>query len=194
MTKNLNKFQSSNAITQLFLQAKEGDDSAINKLIEYFYHELKSIASSRKKPFKKNSNLNTTALVNEVWLKLEKSKIEYNDKGHFLSVAANAMRQILLDDVKKKIRDKRPDFVSVMSNVDNINSYKQEFEMFYQLDKILNKLEKHSSRLATVFSLKFFCGFTLDEIAKQLEVSKKTAQRDWEKSKQIINTAYALTQ
>jgi RNA polymerase sigma factor (TIGR02999 family) len=180
-------------ITLLFHQANSGEESALNKLVDILYYELKHIAASRRNSFQDNQTINTTALVNETWLKLQKSNIQYNNKQHFLSIAAIAMRQILLDAAKSKQRLKRPDFISVATTEkNNLNSIEDEAEWLYQLDLILNKLEKHSPRGAAVFNLKFFCGLTLTEIAEHFDISLKTAHRDWEKSKQIISTTFKL--
>ena len=182
-----------NEVTLLFQQANLGEATALNKLVDILYHELKHIASSRRQSFQDNQTINTTALVNETWLKLKNSDIQYNDKQHFLSIASIAMRQVLLDAAKSKQRLKRPDFVTTATQKqDSLNAIENEAEWLYQLDVILNKLEKHSPRGATVFNLKFFCGLTLTEIAKILDVSLKTAHRDWEKSKQIISTTFKL--
>lgn len=179
-------------VTRLFQQANLGEDCALNQLIDILYQELKQIAASRRNSFQDNT-LNTTALVNETWLKLKSSDVKYSNKKHFLSIAAIAMRQILLDAAKSKQRLKRPDFVSVAThNQQSINSIEQEAEWLYQLDLILNKLEKHSPRRAAIFNLKFFCGLTLDEIAEYFEISSKTAHRDWQKAKQIISNTFDL--
>jgi len=182
-------------ITQLFLQANAGEQKATDQLVTILYNELKAMASSRRVKFSDNHTMNTTALVNETWIKLKKSDLKYNNKNHFLSIAATAMRQILLDLVKSKNCLKRPKYVSIdtISNV-NISTIEEEAEWFYQLDLILNKLERHSSRLATVFNLKFFCGLTLTEIAEFFEISVKTAQRDWEDSKRIISHTFELSE
>jgi RNA polymerase sigma factor (TIGR02999 family) len=180
-------------ITLLFQQANTGEEHALNKLVDILYYELKHIATSRRHDFQDNNTINTTALVNETWLKLKGSDIKYANKRHFLSIAAISMRQILLDAAKSKHRIKRPQFVSVAKNeINNINSIEDEAEWLYQLDLILKKLEKHSPRGASVFNLKFFCGLTLEEVADCLEISSKTAQRDWEKSKQIISTTFKI--
>jgi RNA polymerase sigma factor (TIGR02999 family) len=182
-----------NEITKLFYQANAGEKQAMDQLIEILYLELKTIASSRKANISGNNTLNTTALVNETWLKLQKSEIKYNNKNHFLSLAAIAMRQILLDTVKSKARKKRPSFVSIDSaSKINASTIEDEAEWFYQLDLILNNLEQHSARKAAIFNLKFFCGLTLAEIADVFNISVKTAQRDWETSKQIISNTIQL--
>ena len=180
-------------VTLLFQKANAGEDMAINQLVDILYHELKQIAASRRASFQ-NDTINTTALVNETWLKLKNSDVKYNNKTHFLSIAAIAMRQILLDAVKNKQRIKRPELVSnELIDHDHFSSIDEEAEWLYQLDLILTKLEKHSPRGATVFNLKFFCGLTLSEVAKYLDISDKTAHRDWEKSKHIISTTFKLS-
>lgn len=181
-------------ITLLFIQANSGEEQAKNQLVSILYHELKQIAASRRHSFQNNHTFNTTALVNETWLKLKNSNVKYNNKNHFLSVAAIAMRQILLDAAKSKQRLKRPDFVSMVASDEiKLRSIEEEAEWLYQLDLILNKLEKHSPRKAAVFNLKFFCGFTLAEISEFFDVSIKTIQRDWESAKHIISTTFKLS-
>lgn len=181
-------------VTLLFYRVNSGEKKALNELVDILYNELKRIATSRRRSFQDNNTLNTTALVNETWLKLKSSDIKYDNKAHFLSIAAIAMRQILLDSVKKKQRLKRPDFVSISCPKKELhNSIEDEAEWLYQLDLILCKLEKHSPRKAAVFNLKFFCGFTLSEISDIHNLSIKTIHRDWESAKNIIKTTFQLS-
>ncbi len=186
MTDNI-KATDTSELTQLFIKIKSGDEQAKNQLTDYLYHELRQIAASRRHSFKNNQTLNTTALVNETWLKLKKANMDYNDKNHFLSIAAIAMRQILLDDSRRKGFLRQHGMVeSNTPEQQAANPFQEEAEWLHHLDLILRKLEKHSPRLALVFNLKFFCGLTLPELAAYFEVSEKTSQRDWQKAKAII--------
>ena len=126
-------------VTLLFQKANAGESPAIDELVNILYHELKQIAASRRLSFNDNNTLNTTALVNETWLKLKNSDIKYNNKTHFVSIAAIAMRQILLDAAKSKQRIKRPDFITLTESAkERINSIEEEAEWLYQLDLILS--------------------------------------------------------
>lgn len=184
---------SASEITQLILQAKAGNSQAVNDLTQHLYYELKQMAASRRHSFRNNKTLNTTALVNETWLKLQNSDVAYADKKHFLSVAAVAMRQILLDEAKTKGSQKRKDLGNeTYQDGQFSDALNAEAEWLLQLDAILNKLESHSPRLALVFNLKFFCGLTLAEIGSYIESSQKTAQRDWEQAKAIIANTFDL--
>lgn len=186
MTDDINHTEASE-LTQLFIRIKAGDEQAKNQLADYLYHELRRIAASRRHSFKQHHTLNTTALVNETWIKLQKANLAYQDKNHFLSVAALAMRQILLDDSRRKSFLKQHGLVdSAAAEQLASNPYQAEAEWLHHLDLILRKLEKHNPRLALLFNLKFFCGLTLGELADYFQVSEKTAQRDWQKAKSII--------
>ena len=184
---------STNEIAALFIQANSGEKNALDQLTKLLYAELKQMASSKRYSFKNNHTLNTTALVNEAWLKLKINDTDYVSKKHFLSVAALAIRQILLDEVKRKKRIKVPNIISQEYDSNSPHqTIDDEAQWLYQLDQILIKLEKHSPRLVQVFNLKFFCGLTLNEIANHFEVSPKTAQRDWEKAQSIIQNTFNL--
>ncbi len=195
MTEDSNHTHASE-LTQLFIRIKAGDEQARNQLTDYLYHELRRIAATRRNSFKHHQTLNTTALVNETWLKLQKANLAYQDKNHFLSVAALAMRQILLDDSRRKSFLKQHGLVdSTATGQLTANPHQAEAEWLHHLDLILRKLEKHHPRLALLFNLKFFCGLTLAELADYFQVSEKTAQRDWQKVKTIVaNTMHNLSE
>ncbi len=174
-------------MTILLIKANTGDKAALDQVISLLYYEIKDIAANKRQSFRNNHTLNTTAIVNEAWLKLHKADHSFANKKHFLSITAMAIKQILLDEVKSKKRIKRPNVISQeLSDNHTTKTIEDEADWLYQLDQILTKLEQHSPRLAQVFNLKFFCGMTFNEIAICFDLSDKTVQRDWEKAKNII--------
>ncbi len=176
-------------LSQLLEHAHRGDAEAQAQLMPLVFSELKRIAATQRAPFRNSEHtLNTTALVNEAWLKLHGKSLNIRDKRHFFSVAAMAMKQILLDEVKRKSTHKRAHNLKVsLSDNATTSTLEREVEWFYQLDEILNKLKRISPRLAEVFHLKYFCGLTLDEMAECLELSSKTVMRDWLKAKHVVS-------
>lgn len=186
----MNKQQNGD-ITKILNQAYSGDEKAMNYLMPLVFDELKRIANQQRYSFKSmEKTLNTTALVNEAWIKINRSRSTFNDKKHFYSIAAIAMKQILLDQAKRKNSHKRQLNLKVTDF--DLNKYEEnhdESEWLIQLNHILQKLENLSPRLAELFQLKFFCDLTFEELAECFNISKKTAQRDWHKVKAIISKA-----
>ena len=183
------------SITQVLNKAYQGDQQAMNDLMPLVFEELKRIASHQRHSFKDiEKTLNTTALVNEAWIKINRSQTQhFNDKKHFYSIAAMAMKQILLDQARKKNSSKRQLKLKVTNlDIDQLGGHKNESEWLLQLDHILQRLERLSPRLAELFQLKFFCDLTFEELAECFDISKKTAQRDWHKIKSIIGQAMTI--
>ncbi len=183
------------SITQVLNKAYQGDQQAMNDLMPLVFEELKRIASYQRHSFKAiEKTLNTTALVNEAWIKINRSQTQhFNDKKHFYSIAAMAMKQILLDQAKSKNSAKRQLNLKITSlDVEQQGDSKTESEWLVQLDHILQRLERLSPRLAELFQLKFFCDLTFDELAECFDISKKTAQRDWHKIKSVVIQAMAI--
>ncbi|MCX7554246.1 ECF-type sigma factor [Marinicella sp. S1101] len=185
----------STSITQVLNKAYQGDQRAMNDLMPMVFHELKKIASRQRHSYRiVEKTLNTTALVNEAWIKINRSESQhFNDKKHFYSIAALAMKQILLDQAKKKSSAKRQSNLKDTNfDVEQFGSIQNEAEWLLQLEHLLSRLEKISPRLTELFQLKFFCDLTFDELAECFDVSKKTAQRDWQKIKSVIVNAMSL--
>ena len=154
--------------------------------IEVAYDYLKRIARSQR--FKvKGTGLNTTALVNEAWIKSQKAK-SFNDRNHFFAYCALAMRHILLNEAKKH---------RLLTYVDSEADFEQplikESDSLLDLERHLEKLKAFNPRLEQIFTYKFFGDMEFDAIAVVLDVSERTVFRDWKKAKAMFSMKTALT-
>ncbi len=148
------------------------------------YQQLKKIAQSQK--FKVSQHeLNTTALVNEAWLKLFKNKKLFNDRNHFYATSALAMRHILLNQAKKYVNQVQH------QTLDDEAELAQQSEALWllELERHLQSLAAYSQRLEQIFVCRYFGGMTIDEIAGSMALSKRTVDRDWKKSKMMLSLA-----
>ena len=172
-------------ITLLLDKASVGDGDAIDQLIPIIYPDLKLIASSMKRKHLNVSNtLNTTALVNEAWIKLNKYGVKAKSRKHFFCITAKAMRHILINSAEKKLSQKR--HANLQTYDDHDFSTESDAQWIVQLDKIISSLEQSNQRLAEVFQLKYYLGFTEVEIAEILDITDRTVRRDWITVKKLI--------
>ena len=151
--------------------------------IEQVYSHLKKIARSQR--FKvKGTGLNTTALVNEAWIKSQKNANSFNDRNHFFAYCALAMRHILLNEAKKH---------RLLTYVDSEADFEQplikESDSLLDLERHLEKLKAFNPRLEQIFTYKFFGDMEFDAIAVVLDVSERTVFRDWKKAKAMLAAA-----
>jgi RNA polymerase sigma factor (TIGR02999 family) len=173
-------------VTQLISKASAGDAVALNDLIPLVYDDLKRIASGiRHKQMMVSKTLNTTSLVNEAWLKLQKWGIKAESRKHFFCITAKAMRQILINAATEKLAQKRD--VKLVTFEDSGVDTNADAEWIMTLEKILTPIEKQQPRMAQVFQLKYFLGFTEPEIAEVLDISMSSVSRDWLTVKKIIS-------
>jgi RNA polymerase sigma factor (TIGR02999 family) len=173
-------------VTQLIAKASAGDALALNDLIPLVYDDLKRIASGiRHKQMAVSKTLNTTSLVNEAWLKLQKWGIQAESRKHFFCITAKAMRQILINAANEKLTAKRKG--QLVTFDDHSIEHSDEAEWMLMLDQILLPIEKQQPRMAQVFQLKYFLGFTEPEIAEVMVISLSTVSRDWLTVKKIIS-------
>jgi len=174
-----------NEITLLIGQASGGDVSAMDNLMPIIYPDLKRIASGiRHKQMVVSRTLNTTSLVNEAWLKLNKYGIKAENRKHFFCIIAKAMRQILINSAKEKLCLKR-NAKQMTLDVSNLAT-DSEAQLMLQIDEIIESIEESHGRLAEVFQFKYFLGFSEIEIADTLGVDVRTIRRDWLTVKKII--------
>jgi RNA polymerase sigma factor (TIGR02999 family) len=158
------------------------------------YAELKRIAH-RHLAGVPAPTLNTTGLVHETWLKLSRADLgTFNDRGHFFAVAARAMRQIVVDYARQRLADKRGGGVAGKVELDeavDLASAAMTPEELLRLDDALTSLTDGEPRVVQLIELRFFAGIPVEEIARLLEVSERTLNRDWRRARaQLYATLY----
>ncbi len=169
-------------------QLLNADQSNLNRQqqrdLEQVYQHLKKIAKTQK--FKINSPvLNTTALVNEAWLKTRDTQKAFNDRDHFFAYCALAMRHILINQARK---NKLVTYVDDDKALNQQPVYQQSDRML-ELDRQLQRLRKFSPRLEQIFTYKYFGDMEFAQIATLLDVSERTVFRDWQKARAMLSVA-----
>ena len=165
--------------TKILQKFSEGEIQS-NELIPLIYDELHLLARIQRKKFSSAETLNTTALVHEAYLKMvDQSHQNWETRSHFFSVAAKAMRCILVDYAKMHKAAKRGGNQKPVQYDESLISGEQQANELIDLDEALNRLEKIAERQSKIIELRFFCGFTIEETAKILDMSEATVKRDW---------------
>jgi RNA polymerase sigma-70 factor, ECF subfamily len=176
------------SVTALLSDWSRGDAAALNQLLPLVYAELRRIAARQLRGERVNHTLQPTALVNEVYLRLvDQRQVEWQDRAHFLAVAAQTMRRILVDHARRHDARKRGDGVQCVS-IDDARDIPGTQELpLVALDEALGRLEAVDPGLAKIVELRAFGGLTIDEAAHVLKVSPSTAKRDWRTAKAWLN-------
>ncbi|MBL4658930.1 MAG: sigma-70 family RNA polymerase sigma factor [Alcanivoracaceae bacterium] len=154
------------------------------RIMNEVFNHLKLIAKNHRYKFKKN-DLNTTALVSEAWIKLNKSNSVFNDRNHYYAVCSMAMKQILLNEAKKIYNQNTP----ISLEDENLPSPAIEAHWLIELDKQLEQLRSFSQRLEQIFIYRYFGGMKISEISELLKLSPRTVDREWKKAKLMISIA-----
>ena len=167
-------------VTQLLANWSQGDPTALEKLIPLVYKELRHLAHRYMEGQRPNHTLQTTALVNEAYLRLaDQSKPNFTNRSHFFAVAAKAMRQILVDYAKAQQREKRGAGATKVELDEAALISPEQTSAILDVDEALEKLAVLDSRKARVVELRYFGGLNQDEIAEVLKISTVTVRRDW---------------
>jgi RNA polymerase sigma-70 factor (ECF subfamily) len=171
-------------ITIDLARLRQGDRSALDRVLERLYGELRTIARQRLRHEYQARPFVTTELVHETYLRLLRDRtLDVSDRLEFFAVASNAMRRILVEAARARDRRKRGGEHGAARHVDiadveELLTDDQAREMI-DLDRALDKLRTVDPRAATVVEHRFFSGLSLEESASLLGVSTKTVQRDW---------------
>src|SRR5213592_3693929 len=176
-------------VTQLLGQWSHGDDSALAELTPLVYEELRRLAHHFMEGQRPEHTLQTTALVNEAYLRLAgQTHPSFTNRSHFFAVAAQAMRQILVNYAKASQSQKRGGgALKVDLDAATLISPEQTTEIL-DLHEALERLATLDSRKAQVVELKYFGGLNYDEMAEVLKISSITVRRDWEFAKVWLYT------
>jgi RNA polymerase sigma factor (TIGR02999 family) len=167
-------------LTRLLQAWSDGDKQAFEKLVPSVQQELHRLAGFYMAGERSNHPLQTTALINEAYVRLLGwENVRWQNRAHFFGVAAQLMRRILVDHARAHRRTKRGGG-AIQTTLDEGCIYRQERTRdLLQVDEALTKLEQLDPRKGRIVELKFFGGLTEEEIAAVLEISERTVRRDW---------------
>jgi len=168
--------------TKLISEISSGNKNALNQLFELIYEELHSVAKSQRNRWSGHATLDTTALIHETYIKLWRNQPDHlENRLHFLSLAAKAMRQILINYAEKRSAQKRGgDTDHLSANELELIADEQVAVELLDMDGALTRLEKSNERQAKVFEYRFFGGMTVEDTASVLNISPATVKRDWQ--------------
>jgi RNA polymerase sigma-70 factor, ECF subfamily len=179
---------STRSVTALLTDWSRGDTTALEQLLPLVYSELRRIAARQLRSERVNHTLQPTALVHEVYLRLvDQRQVAWQDRAHFLGVAAQTMRRILVDHARRHGARKRGDGARCVSIEDAQEIAAAQELPLLALDHALGRLEAVDPALARIVELRAFGGLTIDEAAHVLKVSPSTAKRDWRTAKAWLN-------
>lgn len=167
-------------ITALLLRWRQGDDSALHRLVEVVHEELKKMARRFLRRERAGHTLQTTALVDELYIRLiRSSRVQWQDRAHFFAVAAQLMRRVLVDEARRaKNRKRGGDYTRVPLDEASITVREPEVDLLV-VDDVLTRLAEVAPRKARVIELRFFGGLTVKETALVLGVSPDVVKREW---------------
>ncbi len=174
----------SQEITELLLAWGHGDETALERLMPMVYDELRRLAHRYLAGERPGHTLQTTALVNEAYLRLiDSSRVRWQNRAHFFAVSAQLMRRILVDFARSRHKLKRGgDAVQVSFDEAAVISREPSADLI-ALDESLKALASFDERKSKVVELRFFGGLSVEETAEVLQVSPDTVMRDWSLAK-----------
>jgi RNA polymerase sigma factor (TIGR02999 family) len=183
---------STGEITGLLAAARQGDGSAANQLMALLYAELRAMARRELRHRRAGQTITTTALVHEAYLRLVGHEgVPWQDRYHFFSVAALAMRQILVDSARRRVAKKRGgEEVRIAFDEFRLGGAEPDAEArvveVLAVDRALTSLAALNERLSRLVELRFFAGLTEEETAEVMGTSQRTVRRDWRKARAFL--------
>ena len=171
-------------VSKLLRAWRGGDETALNELMPRVHQELHRLAHLYMRRERVGHTLQTTALVNEAYVRLiDAKKVDWRDRAHFFAIASNLMRRILVDFARKRGYQKRGGKVrKVVLDQELLVSPEQDGDI-QKLDETLTALSDFDPRKAKVVEMRFFGGLSVEETAEVLKVSTDTVKRDWRLAK-----------
>jgi len=178
-------------ITDLLQRVREGDEAALDALFTELHPQLRRMARARLAGGGRHTMLETSALINECYLKFaEVGRVALADRMHFLAYAARAMRSIIVDFARSRLRDRRGgNSAHVTLNTDLIDGLPAGDEQVVAVHEALQALVEREPRLAQVVEMRYYGGLNEQEIAAALGVADRTVRRDWEKARLLLADA-----
>ena len=167
-------------VTDLLLAWGNGDRAALDELLPIIHQELRRLARLQMRGERENHTLQTTALVNEAFLRLvDLRRIGWQDRTHFLALSARLMRRVLVDHARSRGYQKRGGGAGTITLDDALLASPRRGANFVALDDALQDLARLDARKSQVVELRFFGGLSVAETAEALGISPETVMRDW---------------
>jgi RNA polymerase sigma factor (TIGR02999 family) len=167
-------------ITQLLNQWSDGDERALDRLTPLVYEELRQQAARYLRRERPGHTMQTTALINEAYLRLIDAKeVRWQGRAHFFAIAANLMRRILVDHARQRNAAKRGGSPVHVTLDRIVATAKQSNIDVLAIDEALTKLAAIDRQQAQIVELRFFSGLSVEETAAALGISPRTVKRDW---------------
>ena len=176
-------------VTRLLVDWGNGNQVALDALIPLVYDELRRLAGRYMRRESPGHTLQTSALVNEAYLRLvDQRSVQWQNRAHFFGIAAQLMRRILVDHARSRSRAKRGGGAQMVSLVEQA-VIPNEVEEVIALDDALKNLAEMDPRKSQIVEMKFFGGLTNEEVAAVLKVTPRTVERELRKAKAWLNRA-----
>jgi len=171
-------------ITQLLVAWREGSDDALERLVPLVEPELRRLARQYLRRERPGHELQTTALVNEAFIRLMNWKdVSWQNRKHFVAMVARLMRHILVDISRRRAKDNDGREIRIVDLGEADGVTVEPSRELLAIDEALRELAEHDPRKAQIVEMRFFGGLTLDEIADVLEVAPITVSREWAKAR-----------
>ena len=167
-----------------------GDPQPLDTLMPLVHQDLRRLARAQRARMQPGETLSTTALVNEAYLKLRRGGGRgLQNREHFFSLVARAMRQILIDHARSRLAEQRRLDLVAIDVEDKPDLDARELQRLLDIDSALTELEKHDPRLAKVVLFRYFAGYSAEETAALVGVTERTVNRDWHKARAWLTMA-----
>jgi RNA polymerase sigma factor (TIGR02999 family) len=167
-------------ITQLLMAWGDGDKQALDRLMPFVYNELRRLAKNYMRNQRSDHTLQTTALVNEAYLRLiDSSQVRWQNRTHFFAISAQLMRRILVDFARAKKANKRGGDNQKITFDEQLPVSEEKESDLLALDEALQELALLNARQAQIVEMRYFGGMNEKEVAEALEISTRTVRRDW---------------
>jgi len=172
-------------VTRILEQIQQGDPLAASELLPLVYGELRQLAASKMAQEAAGHTLQPTALVHEAYLRLvDGNGVDWDNRGHFFGAAAEAMRRILIENARRRKSLKRGGNLARNELLDgnapcDLALGASGFDDLLDLDQALSKLATEEPETAKLVELRYFAGLTVEQAARAMEVSPRTAKRNW---------------
>lgn len=171
-------------ITQLLLDWSSGDREAFDRLAPLVYDELRNLAHRYMRRERPGHTLQTTALVNEAYIRLiDQKSVRWQNRAHFFAIAAGMMRRILVDYARRRLYEKRGGDAHQVSLDEAAVLAPERAADLVAIDEALMSLAAHDPRKSEIVTLRFFGGLSIEEVAEVLAISRTTVQREWRAAK-----------